>query len=559
MPNSLRFLSVSMPVRLRHRTVMALTLGLSACGGGDAPITPTTPAPASVATVSVALTSASVTAGQAVQATATTRASSGAELSGRAIVWSSSNTAVATIGATGLITTLAPGSTSITATSEGQSGSATLLVMAEPVASLSLGADSIDVAIRATTQLVPVVRSASGATLNGRTVTFASANTAIATVSGDGVVRVLKPGTVTITATSEGRSATLRVRGTTASLTAMVDSLRLAFGLPALGAAIVSREGLVGLGVAGTRRVTGGPSVTMQDKWHLGSNTKALTGVLAGLAVDAGVLTWTRTLDAGLPDLAPLMRPEYRTLSLPDLLSHVASLVNTTLGLPTSSDIPAARRAWAQYTLQQPPVGPRGQYAYSNNGYALSGLLIERAWGTPYEALMQQRLFTPLGITDAGWGPTTSAGMSDQPVGHRRVGAAWVVCDACDNPPGLSSAGTVHMSLGSWARLMQELLLADQGRSALLTQGTARFLTSNAVPAGGGASYGMGWGVGGGATNRFVSHDGSNTTNHSRAVLFLDTGVAFLIATNAAEIDGITTTALTAMQQRLDRYWSTGR
>jgi CubicO group peptidase (beta-lactamase class C family) len=339
----------------------------------------------------------------------------------------------------------------------------------------------------------------------------------------------------------------------------MVDSIRAAHGLPAMGAVIVSREGMVGIGVAGTRRITGGPSVTVNDKWHLGSNTKALTGVLAGMAVDAGVLTWTRTVQTGIPDLAATMRPEYRAVTLSELLSHVGGLVNTTTGLTGSTDRPAARTAWAQYTLQQPAVGARGQYAYSNNSYGLAGALIERAWGASYESLMATRLFTPLAITDAGWGPTTAAGMSDQPVGHRRAGGAWLVCEACDNAPGLSSAGTLHMSLGSWARITQELLLADQGRSRLLTQATARVLTTNAVPAGGGASYGMGWGVGGSAGSRFVSHDGSNTTNHSRATLFLDAGVAFLITTNAAELPGISDTALSALHQRLDRYWLNGR
>jgi CubicO group peptidase (beta-lactamase class C family) len=512
-----------------------------------------------VATVTISLPASSPIAGQSVQAAATTRAADGTALTGRTITWSSSNTTVATINSSGTITTITPGATLITATSEGRSGSATLLVIAEPVASLTLGADSVDIAIRASVQLSPVVRNAAGAALTGRVVTYSSSNSALATVSTSGVVRVLQPGTVTITATSEGRSVTQRVRGTVATLTAMVDSIRTAHGLPALGAAIVSREGLVGIGVAGTRRVTGGPSVTVNDKWHLGSNGKALAGVLAGMAVEAGVLAWNRTVESGLPDLAGIMRPEHRPITLSELLSHTGGLVNTNVGLSGSTNRPAARTAWAQHTLQQPPVGPRGQYRYSNNSFGLAGAIIERAWGGTYEALMESRLFTPLGITDAGWGPTTAAGMSDQPIGHRRVGGAWVVCEACDNPPGASPAGTAHMSLGSWARIAQELLLADQGRSPRLSQATARYLTTNAVPAGGGGVYGMGWGVGGSTANRFVGHDGSNTTNHSRASLYLDAGVAYLLTTNAAELEGVTATALTAMQQRLDRYWNTGR
>ena len=116
------------------------------------------------------------------------------------------------------------------------------------------------------------------------------------------------------------------------------------------------------------------------------------------------------------------------------------------------------------------------------------------------------------------------------------------------------------MPLRSWARIIREVLLADQGRSTLLTQATARYLTTNAVPAGGGNTYGMGWGVGPGA-QRYVAHDGSNTNNHSRVFVYLDAGVAFLGVTNAADLGptGRSTAALAAMNARLDSYWQNGR
>jgi CubicO group peptidase (beta-lactamase class C family) len=515
--------------------------------------------PVPVASVTVTLASPSVVEGQTTQATALLRAANGSTLAERTTTWSTSNAAVATVTQTGLVTGVAAGNAVVTATSEGQSGTASITVAPPPVALVQFPSDSVDQPLRTTDTLTVTLKSAAGATLTGRTVTFSVAPAGLATINNAGMLRMLQPGTVTVTATSEGRSATMRVRGTTAQLARIVDSLRNAFGLPAMGSAIVSTEGLIAIGVAGTRRFGLNIPVTESDKWHLGSNTKALTGVLAGMAVEAGVLTWSRTVAQAFPDLAGTTRAEYTGVTLAELLSHTSGVVNTTAGVPLTTDLPAARLAWTQYTTSQAPQNARGTYYYSNNGFGMAGAMIERAWGSSYEQLMASKIFTPLALVDVGWGPTNTAGSNAQPVGHRRTGGTWVACDACDNRPGLSAAGTLHMPLRSWARIIQELLLADRGRSSMLSQTMARTLTTNAVPAGGGRAYGMGWTLAGTPSQRVVGHDGSNTTNHSRAMMYPDNGYAILITMNAAEIEGITSDALNAVQVRINSYWLNGR
>ena len=71
--------------------------------------------------------------GQRATLAAQTRGASGAELSGRAIAWRSSNDAVATVSAAGVVTAVAPGSAVVSATSEGVSGSVTITVRAAEV------------------------------------------------------------------------------------------------------------------------------------------------------------------------------------------------------------------------------------------------------------------------------------------------------------------------------------------------------------------------------------------------------------------------------------------
>lgn len=103
---------------------------------------------AAVATVSVSLNS-TLPVKQTAQATATLRDASGNVLTGRTIVWTSSNPAVASVSSSGLVNAAASGSTTIVATSEGKTGSAALTVTAAVVGVAVLPGQSIQAAVNA--------------------------------------------------------------------------------------------------------------------------------------------------------------------------------------------------------------------------------------------------------------------------------------------------------------------------------------------------------------------------------------------------------------------------
>src|SRR5206468_3999870 len=113
-----------------------------------------------------------------------------------------------TVSAKGLVTGVAPGSATITATSEGKSGSAATTVTTVPVASLAVSPAAASVRVGGTQQLVAVTKDSAGTALSGRVVTWSSSNTAVATVSSAGLVTGQTAGSTTITATSESKSGT---------------------------------------------------------------------------------------------------------------------------------------------------------------------------------------------------------------------------------------------------------------------------------------------------------------------------------------------------------------
>ena len=205
-------------------TVTALAVGTaqisastaSVSGNATFTVTAANPGPAPVASVSVALSASATTVGQSVQATATTRDAASNVLTGRSIAWSSSNGGVATVSATGVVTAVAAGSAQIAASSEGKTGSATLVVNVPapvPVASVSVALAASTLNAAQTTQATATTRDASNNVLAGRVIAWSSSNAGVASVSASGVVTAVAAGSAQITATSESitGSATLTV------------------------------------------------------------------------------------------------------------------------------------------------------------------------------------------------------------------------------------------------------------------------------------------------------------------------------------------------------------
>src|SRR5207245_2647053 len=170
----------------------------------------------SVASVAVTPSPAGVQVGLTLQLTATPKDANGNPLSGRVITWASDNTSVATVDGNGLVTAVAVGSATITATSEGKSGTSVVTVTAVPVASVTVTPSPATVQQGSTVQLTATPQDANGNPLSGRVVTWSSDNTAVARVNGSGLVTGVAAGTATIAATSEGQSGTSDVTVTLA-------------------------------------------------------------------------------------------------------------------------------------------------------------------------------------------------------------------------------------------------------------------------------------------------------------------------------------------------------
>ena len=162
--------------------------------------------PRSVASVAVTSPKPSPQVGESVQLVATARDANGDVVPGTTVSWSTSNAGIASVSATGVLQGQSTGAVVITATINGVSGSLPLTITPRATASVTINSPTRTLGEGDRMQLTATARDASGAVIPGRPVTWASVNAADITPTG--LLWVLARGTVVVTATIDGISAT---------------------------------------------------------------------------------------------------------------------------------------------------------------------------------------------------------------------------------------------------------------------------------------------------------------------------------------------------------------
>ena len=319
----------------------------------------------------------------------------------------------------------------------------------------------------------------------------------------------------------------------------------------ALSGAIWRDGSLLWKGAAGLRRAGGAEQVSGTDKWHLGSNSKAMTAAVWARLVEQGKVAWNEPLpdvvSRAYPGLA--VHEAWRDRTVEDLMRHRAGLYDQThitsqwIMESAFSKAPPVeqRRTMLASVLAAAPNGPLGTHSYGNANYILAGALLEGLSGQSWEALMQAELFEPLGIRSGGFG----APKGDQPWGHTAEGIAVDPENIqSDNPAVLGPAGTAHMNLDDYGRFLNALMAPSW-----LSQGAL----SNLLTPPAGETYALGWGAPGVKTwaqgPAFV-HNGSNTLWFATAVLAPARKLALVTVSNDAEKGGPACSTL--MNEMLD-------
>ncbi len=305
--------------------------------------------------------------------------------------------------------------------------------------------------------------------------------------------------------------------------------------LPGLIAAIIDAQGVVAIGSAGIRKAGSYEKLTVDDIIHIGSCTKAMTCLMLATLVADGTLTWETTLIQALPELKNIIHADYQHVTLWQLVTHRAGIAANAKDwwAHPNMEIKQRRLAILKENLEYESKVKPGKYHYSNLGYMVAGCIAEKLTGSTWESLMKKRLFDPLGMTSAGFGPPGTPNQTDQPWGHVKSDGRWQP-KQFDNAEALGPAGRVHCTLEDWAKFIS-LQLPGNKIHILDREHLDKMVDSSSHYAGGWIIAQRQW-----AKGKTLSHSGSNTMWYATVWIAPKLNRAFIAATNSCDKNSFT-------------------
>ena len=281
-----------------------------------------------------------------------------------------------------------------------------------------------------------------------------------------------------------------------------------------------------------------------------------MTATLLAVLEDDGRLTRDETLQALLPDVA--MAAGWSDCTLHHLLTHTAGApVNFSSDVQdvwpdTLEELVAERRRFVARVLAREPQSPCGErFAYSNVGYTIAGHIAETIAGEPYQTLIQNRVFAPLGLMSAGFGAPRGEHPDEEPLGHLILLGRRIPIDPFetrgDNSPLIAPAGTVHMTIGDLARYGAAHLEGEFGTEPVLLPRSSwerlhtPFLEDYAS---GWVRHERDW-----AGGPVIWHNGSNTYWYALLMLLPASNTVLAFTTNDGAIQAAETAFVDLAQQ----------
>lgn len=314
--------------------------------------------------------------------------------------------------------------------------------------------------------------------------------------------------------------------------TDILKEIRDGYSLPAIGLLDVSSDDELRRAVSGIRKSGNSTAVTPEDKFHLGSLTKAMTATLIAVLVESGTLAWNTTLEEALPYLADVMDPEHRGTTLEMLATHYSGIEKETARWFTrnsydeSLSAVANRQRFASQVLSdKPDFLPNTTWDYSNANYIILGHIIDQHATEVWEDFIQSVLWGPLNMTGCGFGtpPESSPNAIDNPWPHIASNPPrpfLPLRNDSDNPTFFGPAGTVHCDMYSYSRFLKMHLDALNGLDTTILPAHSFLRLHTPLFKGGtytpGAWYTYTYRQYGG---RYLTHDGTNTLNYAIAML----------------------------------------
>ena len=330
-----------------------------------------------------------------------------------------------------------------------------------------------------------------------------------------------------------------------------LEVIRTKYSLPSLAAVIVNAQGTTEIAATGKRAFDHEESVTIHDRYHLGSNTKSITATLLARLIEKGHFQWGDTLSDVFEDYD--IHRGIRSVSLESLLRHTGGVTDA---IPKSYPVlwkkfyemqgkeePMAQRSLiAEAVLKDKPMFKTGVKSnYSNAGITLVGHALEKKLGISYENLLNREIFTPLDMRSCGLGAPGVKSKIDEPRGHiiyQNKLYSVPPGSRADNPDAIAPASKVHCSVVDWGKYIRNHLVGSKVDSSFLKKSSYNKLHSSLSN----GIYALGWlrqETPWDSKKKGMFHSGSNTMNYAEMWFSSDDNIGIGVVTNTGTAEAM--------------------
>jgi CubicO group peptidase (beta-lactamase class C family) len=233
---------------------------------------------------------------------------------------------------------------------------------------------------------------------------------------------------------------------------------RLAEKNKAMGSLTIAKDGKVLYTRAiGYSQINGTEKkpLTTANRFRIGSITKMFTAALVLQLVDEGKLKLTDTLDKFFPQI-----PNAAKITIAQILAHRSGIHDSILDRNLRKSLPTdpitKDEILALIAKGTPDFEPDAKHSYSNSGYLLLGLIIEKVTGKTYAEALEKRIFSKIGLADTYTATGSIDVNKNESLTYFRSGGDWKQGPET-HPSLLFSAGAIVSTPNDLAKFIHAL------------------------------------------------------------------------------------------------------
>ncbi|MGH7679964.1 MAG: serine hydrolase [Gemmatimonadaceae bacterium] len=313
--------------------------------------------------------------------------------------------------------------------------------------------------------------------------------------------------------------------------------------VPGLAIAVVKDTEVVFIKGYGTRTMDKQEPVDEHTLFAIGSSSKAFTATLVAMYVDSAKMRWDAPATEYLPSLEMYDPYVARELTVRDLLTHRSGLARGDLmWYATDYDRDEILR---RVRFLRPSWSMRSRFGYQNLMYLAAGQAVAKVAGKSWDALVSERIFAPLGMTESSTSTRALTGKPNVATPHQNIDDTLRVIP-WHNIDNIAPAGSINSSvydMSKWVRF--QLAQGKVGGKALVSPSAIgeTHAPQVVVPLSADnkqvnpfthlSSYGMGWFLQD-YRGREIRHHGGNIDGMSALVAFVpEEKIGIVVLTNA--------------------------